>query len=265
MEVRGFVTSYETVDERFTQSMEYNSSIGPKSIYSQSESYSIFCMGDSHIGGTKNTIKFFELAQKNKAIGAVLAGDITTGHESDYLVLEKTLPHPDTLNVFAVAGNHDLYFDGWKSYFRIFGTSTYYFEVITPSQKDLFIGLDTGGGTLGNKQVKWLKNLLKTTRENYRFCTVLTHNNLLRLRGTASTNPNAEEVQVLLDLGIRYAINMVITGHDHIRNSAKFGHTHYIIMDDFQDTNSKASLLKVDFDKNNFSYKYINMRNITTY
>ena len=93
-----------------------------------------------------------------------MAGDLTTGHEEDYNVFEQHLPQQDSLPAFLIAGNHDLFFNGWKEFYSRFGSSTYLFTVKTPDATDLFICLETGGGTLGDKQLEWLINILQTIR-----------------------------------------------------------------------------------------------------
>ncbi len=259
MELRGFITSYENVNERFNQSMEWNNRNPiPETDISQN-TYTIYAMGDSHVGGTNNLDTFFNNAQDEDATAAVMVGDLTTGHRDDYVIFSEHLPARDSLQCFPIVGNHDLYFDGWKHYYSIFGSSTYFFVVNTPDASDLFICLDSGGGTLGNKQLDWFKKLLETERNSYRYCTVFTHNNLFRLRPTTSTNPFVEEIQVLLDLFLRHQVNMVVTAHDHKRNSAVFGNTIHIIMDALQDENDNAGYLKIIVNEEKIDYNFVEL------
>ena len=255
-EFRGFVTSYESVNQRFEQSDEWNRVNGYTEINVEEETYTLNAMGDSHVGSTKNLDYFFNKSMEENTAAVVMVGDITTGHEDDYHVFEEHLPPKDSLLYFAVPGNHDLFFNGWKSFYSIFGPSVYYFVINTPSHSDLFICLDTGGGTLGNKQLEWFKKLLETERSNYRYCTVFTHNNLFRLRPTASTNPMVEEIRVLIDLFTKYKINMVVTGHDHLRNTAVLGNTSHIIMDALQDSNQAASYLQLSISEEDIGFSF---------
>lgn len=245
MEFRGFITSYENVNNRFLQSRDWNSNNNHTTITISQSAYSINVMSDSHVGGTKNLDTFFNNSIDEGATAVVMAGDITTGHKKDYDVFASRLPSMETLPYFAVVGNHDLYFDGWQHFYSIFGSSSYYFEVNTPENSDLFICLDTGGGTLGNLQFEWFKELLESVRAHYRYCVVFTHNNLFRFRSTASTNPMVEEIQVLQDLFLRHNVNMVVTGHDHLRNTDVLGNTTHIIMDAILDENDNASYLRL--------------------
>ncbi len=126
-------------------------------------------------------------------------GDITTGRADDYNTLSDIRPKKNDIESFLTVGNHDLYFNGWKEFYARFGASVYYFTVKTPLASDLFICLDTGSGTLGEKQMKWLTKLLASERKKYRHCVVFTHVNFFRTRHTGSTNPPVEELQLLMD------------------------------------------------------------------
>lgn len=259
IELKGFFTSYENVDSRFEQSIEYNRKNGHVEISVPQGSYSIFAMGDSHVGGAENLDRFFKNARDENAAAVVMVGDLTTGHKEDYEVFSEHLPLKDSLMYFPLIGNHDLYFDGWRHFSSLFGTSSYFFIVNTPDDSDLFICLDTGGGTLGEKQMEWFKGLLESDRQSYRYCTVFTHVNLLRLRPTASTNPMVEEIHVLMDLFTRHNVNMVVTGHDHKRNTDILGNTTHIIMDALQDENDMASYLRLSVSKENIDYSFVGL------
>lgn len=254
-ELRGFVSSYETADQRFEESLELNREQGNTSINLTEVSYTIYAMGDSHVGGTKNLTRFFSAARED-AIAAVLVGDLTTGKQADYEVFSSHLPVDTTFRYFALAGNHDVYFDGWSHFKKVFGSSTYYFVVTSPNASDLFICLDSSGGTLGNSQLEWFRTLLESNRKKHRYCVVFTHNNLLRFRPTFSTNPYVEEVQVLLDLFLRHRVDFVITGHDHIRDSATFGKTTHITMDALHDNNRHAGFLKLFIREDGIDYSF---------
>lgn len=260
MEMRGFITSYENVNQRFEQSIEWNLQNPPLEINTSQQNYSIYSMGDSHVGGTHNLDQLFKDATDNEVKAVVMVGDLCTGHKTDYDEFSAHLPAKDALQYFAITGNHDLYFDGWQHFYSIFGSSTYFFTVHTPTASDLFICLDTGGATLGNKQLEWFKNLLETKRNNYRHCTVFTHNNLFRFRQTATANPFVEEMHVLLDLFTRHNVNMVVTAHDHKQNTDILGNTTHIIMDALEDSNDNASYLKLSITKKNIAYSFIELK-----
>lgn len=258
-EFRGFFTTYENVNNRFEQSMGWNNQNGYSEISVQQRSYTLHAMGDSHVGGTENLDTFIKDAQDENTTAVVMVGDITTGHQEDFEVFSEHLPVKDSLMYYAMTGNHDLYFEGWKHFYSIFGSSSYFFVVNTPNESDLYICLDTGSGTLGNKQLDWLKKLLEKSRESYRYCIVFTHVNLFRLRPTASTNPMVEEIHVLVDLFTRHNVNMVVTAHDHQRNTYILGNTTHIIMDALQDVSNNASYLKLSIHEENIDFSFIEL------
>ena len=259
VEFRGLVTSYEDVEERFKQSELWNRQNGFRQIEVDQSAYQLHVMGDSHVGGTENLVRLLYQSKQEEVVAVVMVGDITTGNKEDYDVLLEHIPDSDSLLTFAVVGNHDLYFDGWKQFYTIFGSSSYFFVVNTPQSSDIYFCLDSGGGTLGSLQYEWFTNLLETTRHNYRFCVVFTHDNLIRFRSTTSTNPMAEEVQALLDVFLRYNVTMVVNAHDHKRNSDKFGNTTFVVMDALQDENNAASYLNILVSDDQLSYGFVDL------
>jgi predicted phosphodiesterase len=248
----------ETANQRFVQSMDWNNSHSCREITVPGNDYTILSLGDSHVGGTNNLDSFFSVAKSKNVAAVVFAGDLTTGQKTDYNVFEQHLPPQDLLPSFSVAGNHDLFSNGWNEYYSRFGSSSYYFTVKTPDTTDLYICLETGGGTLGSRQLQWLTSLLRTSRSGYRHCMVFTHNNILRLRHTDSTNPLVEETEALLDLFAEYKVDMVITGHDHKQDATVFGITTYIIMDVSKDGESNAGYFRLDVKNGSINYEFEN-------
>ncbi len=259
-DVKGFFISYQSVNERFRQSMEWNDDHPSKEITVPVDDYFLYAMGDSHVGGTKNLDTFFHDAIKEKAAAVVMVGDLTTGNAGDYEIFRDHLPGADSLISFPVVGNHDLYFDGWKHFYSIFGSSTYYFTVKTPEATDLYICLDSGSGTLGPDQLEWLKGLLKNERSGYRYCVLFSHVNLFRNRHTPSTNPLVEELRVIMELCIEYRVDMVVTGHDHVRNEGRLGNTVYITMDALLDGCTHASYLKLAVHQGILGHEFISLQ-----
>jgi UDP-2,3-diacylglucosamine pyrophosphatase LpxH len=259
IDLRSAFISYQTVNERFEESMQWNKKNPLKEIKTSNEEYTIFIMGDSHIGGVENYQLFTKNAIQSKALALVMVGDITTGRVKDYETLSQNIPPKDSIASFLMVGNHEIYFDGWKEFYARFGSSTYYFRVETPEASDLFICLDSGSGTLGDKQMQWLKNLLKSKREYYRYCIVFTHVNFFRTRHTGSTNPVIEELQTLMDLFYTYNVNSVIMGHDHIKSIEKLGNTSYITLDALLDGFSQAGYLELIINNQSANYKFVNL------
>jgi hypothetical protein len=256
LDLSGFLHSHDRVNTRFEQSEAWNKTHPFKILHTDSENYQLLVAADNHIGGLKNFKIFLEEAKLPENLAFVLVGDFVTGKKEDYLAFKNELPDFDEVPYFLMAGNHELYFDGWKTFYEFFGSSTYYFSVQTPTVKDLYICLDSGSGTLGNKQIAWLKNVLETERENYKNCIVFSHVNFFRGRHTRSTNPLVAELEVLMGLFADNKVNMVIMGHDHIRAVNPFGYTTYLTLDAMLDNFSKASFMKLKISEGKVGFEF---------
>ncbi|MCK5137270.1 MAG: metallophosphoesterase [Bacteroidales bacterium] len=257
-DIPGMFISYESVNQRFEQSMEWNAMHPYREIVVPSDDYLILSMGDSHVGGTMNLDTLLSRAITSNASAVVMVGDLTTGHVEDYAVFDQHLPDQDSLPSFLIAGNHDLYFNGWEEFYSRFGSSTFFFTIRTPVATDLYICLDTGGGTLGNMQLDWFKEILESVRPDHRRCVVFTHNNLFRFRRTTTTNPPVEELVVLLELFSEHQVDMVITGHDHFHYTQRFGSTWHIVMDALKDGLSNAGYFQLNLKNGDISFRFVN-------
>lgn len=257
LDVSGVMGVGDNVNVRFIESMQWNDDNSPRIIGTTDDNYTILFGGDSHVGGTENVQKLVEIANDSFALAIVIAGDVTTGKEDDYEVADSFLGNTGIVQTCLVAGNHDLYFEGWKSFYNLFGSSTYTMEIISSSATDLYIFLDTGSGTLGNLQLDWLKDVLESERENYRYVIVTTHLNFFRNRMTGSTNPLNEELLVLLDLFEKHKVNLLISGHDHDRYIEEFGHTTYITLDAMKDGVEQASYMELKVGVDGLSYSFV--------
>jgi predicted phosphodiesterase len=248
----------DTANQRFLQSMQWNNNHSYKEINVNDDNYFMISVGDIHVGGTKNMDSVINLGLRTKASAIVMAGDLTSGQADDYNEFEKHLPLNDQLPAFLIAGNHDLFHQGWSEFTNRFGSSSYLFTVKTPVAADLYICLETGGGTLGDKQLNWLRKILETERSEYRHCVVFTHNNFFRTRHTDSTNPPVEELEVLLQLFALNNVDMVITGHDHMKDLVEFGYTKYVIMDALKDGVSNAGYFRIGVENGKIMYEFKN-------
>lgn len=256
LDFSGFLYSPERADDRFVQSDVWNQTHPFKTLIANFENYQLLVAADSHIGGLVNFNKLVAEAEKPENLAFVIVGDIVTGQKGDYDKLKADLPDFNTVPYFLMVGNHDLYFDGWKTFYSYFGSTTYYFTVQTPQNKDLYICLDSGGGTLGGKQLAWLKNVLETVRPEYRNCVIFSHVNFFRYHHTGSTNPLETELEVLLPLFAKNRVNLVITGHDHARAIDKLGLTTYITIDALRDGIPNASYLKLEVSEEKQGYEF---------
>lgn len=255
------ISPSDMVNERFTESMNWNRTHPITEIKVESDDYSFLTIADIHVGTTLNLDRFLSIARTEKPAAVIVDGDITGGFAYEYNKFEEHFPKNDSLKSFCVAGNHDLWHNGWNEFFSHFGSSSYYFTVKTPVHSDLYICIDTGGGTLGELQTKWLANNLQIMRPNYRRCFVFTHVNLLRPRKTTSTNLVEEELCFLLDLFAENKVDMVITGHDHVSDVQQFGVTTYIQVDALEDGLSNAGYFKVSVKDGKIEYDFFNLKN----
>lgn len=256
IDLTGFIRSTDPIEKRFEQSMEWNDTHPFRNLEVNTEEYQILVAADLHVGGIQNLNLFLAETQKPEILAFVLDGDMVTGKREDYVQLQTQLSNPNLKPYFLLVGNHELYFDGWKTFYEFFGTSVYYFTVQTPTEQDIYICLDMGGGTIGKKQLEWLKETLDSERNKYRNCVVFSHVNFYRNRHTGSTNPLVTELYVLMDLFATHNVNMVITGHDHVRNINILGNTHYVSIDALKDNTPNASFLELKASGEKIDYLF---------
>jgi predicted phosphodiesterase len=256
VDLRGFIRPKDNVNTRFSQSVFWNEHNPSYNIYTDSDNYSMIIAADCHIGSTVNFKKLLDLSPAPEVSALFIAGDITTGKKEDYDVVRQLIESADSVSCFLMAGNHDLFFDGWQTFYDYFGSSTYIVSVNTPLARDIYICLDTGGGTAGDKQLEWLKEILRDNRNDCRHCIVITHTNFFRNRYTTSTNPLVEELYVLLELFLEYNVAFIITGHDHKRNVEVYGPSTYITLDAAMDGLSYASYLRLLVDGSQLDYHF---------
>ncbi len=245
LDFTGFVRSTDRIEDRFKISMAWNESNPYQTITVSGESYQLLVAGDVHVGTTANLHKFVDKGSQTDISAMVFIGDNATGKEEDYERFNQTVENNAANPFFVMTGNHELYFDGWKHFQRLFGSSVFYFSIETPTLKDLYICLDSGSGTIGKSQLQWLKNLLQEKRAAYDQCIIFSHVNIFRDHHTGSTNPPQQEVLVLVDLFEKYHVNMVLMGHDHTRAKDVLGNTTYLTLDALRDGLKHASYLQL--------------------
>jgi hypothetical protein len=255
-DLSGFLYSADPVNERVKQSLEWNKINPDKDASVEGTDYSILIAGDSEVGGITNLDTLITRAKGPGVAGFVIAGDLTSGDPKGYDILEHELNKKVSGLAFYILGNHDLFFNGWDKYYNYFGSSTYAFTIKTNDASDLYICLDSGNGTIGSRQLKWLEDLLEKERKDHRFCIIFSHVNFFREHHTFSANPLVDELHVLLDLFYRYSVDMVIAGHDHHRSEEFFGKTHYVTLDAFFDGFKEASFLRLEIQNGKLIYRF---------
>lgn len=235
----GFVyTRSADVDERFAQSLEFNAKAGYASIAIPDDNYCVYVLTDSHVTEkeTRNIDRFVAdllagAAASNTAPFWINLGDnVNDKGQLDVFESHISPLAAAGLRHFPTAGNHDIYFGEWDDWVSRFHTSTYWFEVLTPGRgKDLFISLDSAGGTLGRSQRAWVETILTESQGKYSHITVYTHTHFWKRdisQGTTS-NFNLEETYDLADLFARTGVDIVLSGHDHSTETTVFKGVRY--------------------------------------
>jgi predicted phosphodiesterase len=254
------VFSSDPVDKRFMESMSWNIEHPYSEIKVNSDDYTILTIADIHTGTTINLDKFLTIARIEKPAAVIIDGDLTGGQpEKDYGVFENQILKNELPGAFYIAGNHDLWHNGWEEFYSLFGSSSYYFSVKTTSGSYFYICLDTAGGTLGKLQTKWVTGILESLRPQYRRCVVITHVNLFRPRKTESTNLVEEELCFLLDLFAKNKVDMIITGHDHKKDAEVLGMSTYIQLDALEDGLTYASYMNLHVKNGKIGYNFVNI------
>ena len=222
-----FAGSSPTIDERWEESMAYNQEAGFDTLYAVAEDYHLYVCTDTHITKKRNRWEHFIASYRADKLCpvAVHLGDIIDARTDVAYVEEALAPQMEGANkhdtLMAVCGNHDIYFQLWENFLRVFKTSTYYFVVQTPAGKqDLFIVYDSADGTVGSKQLQWLENTLKwADTQNFRHVVACTHTHFFKRDGSQghTSNYTIEETYALLNLFTQHNVKMVWSGHDHSR------------------------------------------------
>jgi 3',5'-cyclic AMP phosphodiesterase CpdA len=256
VDLTGLMYSPEPVNERVEQSLAWNNSHAARDIVVSGTDYSLLVAGDTQSGGTSNLDTLIARASNTGNAGFVIVGDLTTGQKEDYDNYKREIDEKSSVPAFLILGNHDLFFHGWYTYYDYFGSSTYSFTITTDNASDLCICLDSGNGTIGSRQLDWLKNLLEKERNNHRRCIIFTHVNFFREHRTFSSNPLVDELHVLLDLFYKHSVDLVIMGHDHHRAEEFFGKTRYITLDAMYDGFEDASYLNLNIINGKLLYSF---------
>lgn len=222
-----FAGSSPTIDERWEESMAYNQEAGFDTLYAVAEDYHLYVCTDTHITKKRNRWEHFIASYRADKLCpvAVHLGDIIDARTDVAYVEEALAPQMEGANkhdtLMAVCGNHDIYFQLWEKFLRVFKTSTYYFVVQTPlGKQDLFIVYDSADGTVGSKQLQWLENTLKwADTQNFRHIVACTHTHFFKRDGSQghTSNYTIEETYALLNLFTQHNVKMVWSGHDHSR------------------------------------------------
>ena len=238
-----FYTRAEGADQRFEQSMEYNDRHGYCTINLAQDDYNVYVASDMHIDYTTFNLDTFitnYLSDATAAPFCLCLGDVinSVNHYDTCSAHFARIWNGTGDTCFCTLGNHDMYYDQWKVWRSFWQTSTYYFVVKTPACKDLYICLDSGDGTMGTKQRKWLEALLaEQSQAGFRHIIAFTHTHFFKIDASQghTSNMALEETYELCDLFSRYGVDLVLQGHSHSRNLTYFKDVQYLRVDALED------------------------------
>ncbi len=260
----GFIApTSDNVDRRFEQSMDINSNSDVKVIAADSR-YTFYACTDTHIDGTTHNLSQFVDLLRNDANASfgVILGDCIDKKDMFPTFVKALMFSPETqmfnYDIMTVLGNHDTYFSGWNTYKELIGASVYRFEIACDNNKDLFIVLDSASGTLGYKQMQWLKNILANDRWGYRHCVILTHTNLFYTENTQTTSGcmPIEETLKLIDLFQSGRVTLVLQGHDHYREDLMLQGVRYTVIGAIHDKMQHPEFLRITMSDNGVEYDW---------
>ncbi len=268
LDILGMVIDRSDTEERVADWLDYDAQHEMPVIENVPDEYHIYSTSDSHysdrddfeLQGPKDRLYKYLTAERNdpKAIFSLLVGDLVNeSGEAGYRRVDSSMRFNAETQAkndpcFTVLGNHDVYYDCAKYYKQYFHTSTYTVTVKTVGgYKDLYILLDSGNGTFGQRQTKWLEEQLEHRKE-YRHCFVISHNWMFRTSYNYTTTPAAnlpqDEQYAFMDLMSRNNVELVLMGHFHMREQRQFGGVQYVMTDNLND-GGKPSYLVVNVGK----------------
>lgn len=262
-----FISPGDNVDSRFEQSIGYTGD-KPLDIIETDEEYVAYICTDIHLDKTQINLDAFMSDMRNdeKASLGLILGDVID-RKGKMLAFASALEWKENEQkfnrpVFVIPGNHDMFFGQWDEFKELFGASVYYVEIQSPTGTDLVIALDSASGTLGKKQMEWLKTLLATSRSYYRHCIIITHTNIFKTDNSQMTSGNMplEETYELADLFSTYDVDLVFQGHDHYREDLYFKGVRYTLIGTIKDAAKSPEYLKVHISQEGFEYEWVSVQ-----
>lgn len=270
LDVLGMIRgSSPTIDTRIEDSFAYNRQHGYPLVFATAEDYKVYVATDTHVDRTrKNWERFISdyRAELNCPLAIHLGDLINAQNHWDYMRLPvDSIPanplKKDTLLV--VAGNHDIYFNQWKEYLRLWKTATYYAIVRTPAGKeDLYIFIDSADGAIGQKQMKWLTELLEwVDKQNFRHIVACTHTCLFKRDSSQgiTSNLTLEETYALLHLLKEHKVEMFWSGHDHSREVTQLTGLTSIIVDALFDREPHPAYMIASMTDETINYRFVSV------
>lgn len=154
-----------------------------------------------------------------------LGDNVDQGERSDIEAFNAAIAAKGwTGRTYTVAGNHDIFYDGWTHFHDLIGTSTYTFT----AGNSKFIALDTADATLGDRQTQWLRDELAATRPTHTF---LMSHYLPVIPGQETWLKLSSETEALnlMSLASRSGVDAWFGAHYHSFIQQNIGGVEYIV------------------------------------
>ena len=178
LDIAGMVVNRSDTEQRVADWLDYNAQNRMPVIENVPDEYCIYSTSDSHysdrdafeLQSNEDRLYQYVTVERNdpNAIFSLLVGDLANASgETGYQRVDASLRFNAETQAkndpcFPVIGNHDVYFDCADYFKQYFHTSTYTVTVKTVGGfQDLYIFLDSGNGTFGQRQTEWLKEQLE--------------------------------------------------------------------------------------------------------
>lgn len=254
VEPTGVLIGHTSVDDRVKQSVTYQKDWekdNMNDIEVPTKEYSFIVGSDSHLRSDQTRLReLFEEAVAKKDLLVAHCGDLAETQPEYYQVTEDMVdefrdlyPGNDSdiseykFRFYPVVGNHDVTRNGWAMFTKIFGSSTYTFDVVYNEDdenevRDAFLFLDSANGTFGEYQIDLLDMSLLLDYFNYRHIFVFTHTNFFRPRKNAfSSVLPREELYYIFKKFHDWGVRCVFCGHIHAWDERDYANVHYITLD----------------------------------
>ncbi|MDR0709682.1 MAG: metallophosphoesterase [Spirochaetaceae bacterium] len=206
------------------------------------EEYSFVVLTDTHIenGNDQGLGRLIGFIDRNGAGTddkfVVITGDITqNGKREDlecFINFIKELKEKKSIPCYPVLGNHDIYFNNWRNWRDLIGSSCYRVGA-SGSGTTLFI-LDSANASFGFRQLDWLERELgKTSGHVFLFTHVNFFVKDLGFADMQHFTDVRERARVISLLAGK--AEAVFSGHIHKRIERESGGVKYIAVEDFKD------------------------------
>jgi 3',5'-cyclic AMP phosphodiesterase CpdA len=226
--------------------------------------YTVLILSDIHFGAHPDhpdlpDTKFFTWLDRQKetnnmpAFCLVLGDNAEAGIEyqyKEYVAFVNKLETGYGIPVYSIAGNHDLYNNGWQYYTKYCKPYVSYYHFTTGNF--LWYALDSGSGTLGGNQ---LRNLINNLKNDPKPKIVFSHYPIYGNGDFFSFLSDPHERAALISAFAKYNVKIVLEGHRHPGGFHDFGAFKEYVVTAFRDEQS-WHLLSVDETNASLSLKH---------